>query len=84
MVTISAEIDGDLIVLSVEDRGAGIEDVEQAKEPLYTSKPELERSGMGFTIMENFMDEVQVASEPGKGTKVMMRKRIESKSALFN
>ncbi|CAG7612094.1 Anti-sigma F factor [Paenibacillus solanacearum] len=84
IVTISAEIDGDTVFLSVEDRGAGIDDLELAKTPLYTSKPELERSGMGFTIMENFMDEIEVTTIVGTGTTIRMKKRIESKKALFN
>ncbi|SDC38343.1 stage II sporulation protein AB (anti-sigma F factor) [Paenibacillus sp. UNCCL117] len=84
VVTISAEIDGDTVFISVEDQGGGIEDLDLAKQPLYTSKPELERSGMGFTIMENFMDEVEVTSELGAGTSIRMKKRIESKKALFN
>ncbi|MDF2961585.1 MAG: anti-sigma factor [Paenibacillus sp.] len=84
IVTISAEIDGDTVYLTVEDQGAGIADLEQAKQPLYTTKPELERSGMGFTIMENFMDEIEVATAVGTGTKITMKKRIESKKALFN
>ncbi|PYI55006.1 anti-sigma F factor [Paenibacillus flagellatus] len=83
-IEITASIEGDRFRLTVEDRGRGIEDLELARQPLYTSKPELERSGMGFTIIENFMDEVDVVSEPGKGTKVVMVKRIESKKALFN
>ena len=70
--------------LIVKDKGSGIEDLELARQPLYTSKPELERSGMGFTIMENFMDGFDVTSEPGNGTAIAMTKRIESKKALFN
>ena len=62
--------------ISVVDTGKGIQDIEQAKEPLFTTKPELERSGMGFAFMEAFMDEVEVVSEPGKGTCVTMRKTI--------
>lgn len=58
----------------ISDEGVGIENVEQAMEPLYTSKPELERSGMGFSFMEAFMDTLSVESEPGKGTKVTMTK----------
>ncbi|MDQ1909484.1 anti-sigma F factor [Paenibacillus sp. GD4] len=84
IVTISAEIEHDTVYITVEDQGLGIEDLEQAKQPLYTSKPELERSGMGFTIMENFMDEVEVTTAPGVGTRIKMKKRIESKKALFN
>ena len=64
------------LVIVVEDKGVGIEDVEKAMEPLYTTKPERERSGMGFTFMEAFMDEVSVESEPGKGTTVHMKKII--------
>ncbi|MFK7696505.1 anti-sigma F factor [Paenibacillus sp. HJGM_3] len=84
VVTITASIDGDRVTLTVEDNGNGIEDVEIAREPLFTTKPEMERSGMGFTIMENFMDTVSVVSAPGEGTKVTMVKRIESKKALYN
>lgn len=84
IVTISAEIEQDTVRITVEDEGAGIEDLELAKQPLFTSKPELERSGMGFTIMENFMDEVEVTSSLGSGTTIRMKKRIESKKALFN
>lgn len=84
MVTIRAEILNDTITLVIEDNGHGIEDLEMAKQPLYTSKPELERSGMGFTIMENFMDEFEVSSELGRGTSIIMKKRIESKKALYN
>lgn len=84
VVTISAEIEGDTVTLIIEDQGRGIEDVELAKQPLYTSKPELERSGMGFTIMENFMDEFDVVSEVGGGTRIRMKKRIVSKKALYN
>ena len=58
------------------DTGKGIRDVAQAREPLFTTKPELERSGMGFAFMEAFMDEVEVVSEPGQGTCVTMRKTI--------
>lgn len=84
IVTISASIDGDTVTLIIEDQGRGIEDVELAKQPLYTSKPELERSGMGFTIVENFMDEFDVTSEIGGGTRIRMKKRIVSKKALYN
>lgn len=75
-IVIRVRIDGEWLELSVEDRGVGIADVEKAMEPLYTTRPELERSGMGFLFMEAFMDEVKVESEPGKGTAVMMKKRI--------
>ncbi|MCI3920226.1 anti-sigma F factor [Paenibacillus sp. TRM 82003] len=84
VITITGRIDGDMLYITVQDEGLGIDDVELARTPLYTSKPELERSGMGFTIMENFMDKVEVFTEPGKGTKVQMAKRIESKKVMYN
>ncbi|MDP4096703.1 anti-sigma F factor [Paenibacillus sp. P96] len=84
VVTIRASIEGDTVTLVIEDSGHGIEDLELAQQPLYTSKPELERSGMGFTIMENFMDEFEVTSELNGGTVIRMKKRIESKKALYN
>ncbi len=64
--------------ITVVDYGIGIEDIEQARQPLYTSKPELERSGMGFTIMENFMNEFSVTSTPGQGTIVTMIKKFNA------
>ena len=65
-------------VLSVEirDKGCGIPNVEEALRPLYTTDPENERSGMGFTIIENFMDTMRVVSAPGKGTRVIMTKKL--------
>ncbi|WP_088548517.1 anti-sigma F factor [Paenibacillus aquistagni] len=84
MVSIGAEIEGDEVTITVSDEGNGIEDIELARQPLYTSKPDMERSGMGFTIMENFMDQFEVVSEPGAGTSIRMKKRIESKKALYN
>lgn len=64
------------IEIEIIDYGKGIENVDIAKQPLYTSKPELERSGMGFTIMESFMDEMKVESIIGMGTKIFMKKYI--------
>ena len=64
------------LYLEIEDEGKGIEDVKQAMEPLFTTKPELERSGMGFSFMEAFMDKLEVESVPGKGTTVKMEKTI--------
>lgn len=83
-ITISVSIEEETVIITIEDQGQGIEDLELARQPLYTSKPELERSGMGFTIMENFMDEVEVYSSKDNGTTVKMKKRIASKKALFN
>ena len=64
------------LYIEVEDRGKGIENIEKAMEPLFTTKPELERSGMGFSFMEAFMDQIQVESQLGKGTIVKMQKTI--------
>lgn len=72
------------LTIEIIDEGAGIEDTELARTPLFTTKPDEERSGMGFTIMENFMDEFEVTSELGRGTSIIMKKRIESKKALYN
>lgn len=71
-------LDGGRLEISVKDKGRGIEDVKKAMQPLYTTGGE-ERSGMGFTIMESFMDTVRVRSKPGKGTAVTMARRIRSK-----
>ena len=65
------------IEIEIADNGKGIENIEKARQALYTSKPELERSGMGFTIMESFMDEVKIESVLGLGTKVTMKKVIK-------
>ncbi|MGN8800779.1 anti-sigma F factor [Candidatus Merdisoma sp. HCP28S3_D10] len=75
-ITMEGELEGSCLTLRIRDEGVGIADIGQAMEPLYTSRPELERSGMGFLFMEAFMDEVQVESEPGKGTCVTMKKWI--------
>lgn len=64
------------LYIEVEDRGRGIEDVEAAMEPLFTTKPDLDRSGMGFSFMEAFMDELKVESKPGEGTVVKMKKIV--------
>ena len=76
-VYLRCEMNDRTIKVVVEDRGNGIEDIEQAMQPMYTSKPELERSGMGFSFMESFMDNLEVASIKGEGTKVVMTKTIE-------
>jgi len=77
LITISVSIKGDTVTIQIKDKGKGIEDIERAKEPLFTSKPDLERSGMGFTVMESFMDKLVVKSVVGKGTTVTMAKRIK-------
>ncbi len=74
---------GQELTVTVEDQGAGIVDVEQARQPLYTTSREGERSGMGFTFMETFMDSVEVESEPGKGTRVIMKKKIGTEDRVW-
>lgn len=78
IISVSCSIIDNIVDITVIDEGIGIEDISQAREPLYTSKPELERSGMGFTMMETFMDEVSVESARGKGTIIRMRKKLNS------
>ena len=75
-IIIRCRLEEQKIYIEIEDHGKGIEDVELAMQPLFTSKPEMERSGMGFSFMEAFMDEISVESEPGKGTVVKMQKEI--------
>lgn len=67
---------GNVLEVIIKDKGKGIEDIEKAKEPMYTTKPERERSGMGFTFMEIFMDNLIVESVPGEGTTVTMKKTM--------
>lgn len=76
IVKINCKLFANSIEIEIIDDGKGIENIEKAREALYTSKPELERSGMGFTIMESFMDELKVESSLGSGTKVTMKKMI--------
>ena len=73
-------LEGDVLEVTVRDWGRGIADVERAREPLFTTGGE-ERSGMGFTIMESFMDTLRVTSKEGQGTKVTMRRRIAQRTA---
>jgi stage II sporulation protein AB (anti-sigma F factor) len=75
-VEMRARIDGRVFEVVIADRGVGIEDVAKAREPLFTTGDDVERSGMGFTMMETFMDELEVESAPGQGTTVRMLKRI--------
>lgn len=65
------------VVITVRDRGCGIPNIQQAMEPCFTTAPEEERSGMGFTIMQTFMDKLRVLSKPGSGTKITMEKKIK-------
>ncbi|MGN1156413.1 MAG: anti-sigma F factor [Agathobacter sp.] len=76
-VELSCERDGNKLTVVVEDKGVGIPNIEEARQPFYTTKPEQERSGMGFAFMEAFMDEIRIASAPGEGTRITMTKYIE-------
>ena len=82
IVKIECKLFANSIEIEISDNGKGIENVEKARQALYTSKPELERSGMGFTIMESFMDEVKIESVLGLGTKVTMKKMIKANEAI--
>lgn len=76
IIGVEVSIEDDNVDIKIEDFGAGIDNIEQAKEPLFTTKPDEERSGMGFTFMELFMDNLRVESDCGKGTTVHMSKKI--------
>ncbi|MCQ4726431.1 anti-sigma F factor [Anaerotignum faecicola] len=78
VVTLHCAYSGKTIYIDIIDKGRGIENVDEAMEPLFTSKPQEERSGLGFTVMESFMDEVKVESILGAGTKVSMVKTLKS------
>lgn len=84
VIFISAVIEDDAVDIVIRDEGVGIKDVEEARQPLFTTKPELERSGMGFTIMENFMDDIEVESQPGAGTTIRLKKHLTKNKALCN
>jgi anti-sigma F factor len=75
-VYIHCLLNRDVLQVEIIDEGKGIEDVEKAMEPMYTTKPDMDRSGMGFAFMEAFMDELEVISEPGQGTTVLMSKKL--------
>ena len=76
IIDIKASLDNDSMEIIIEDYGVGIDDVDKAVEPFFTTKPEDERSGMGFTLMKSFMDEFELVSKLGEGTKVRMVKRF--------
>ena len=82
-IRIECKIVGHDLYVTVIDHGKGIPDVKKAMEPLFTTKPEMERSGMGFAFMEAFMDEIAVVSQPGVGTEVHMKKRVGCGSSPF-
>lgn len=77
-IKIRTRLEGNEAQIEIEDYGAGIPDISRAVEPFYTSKPEMERSGMGFAFMEAFMDDLHIESSVGNGTKIIMRKVIGS------
>ena len=78
-IVLRVRMENQQLEVGVIDEGVGIADISKAMEPLYTSRPDLERSGMGFMFMEAFMDEVKVESSPGMGTTVYMKKQIMSR-----
>ena len=78
-ITITCSLNGNVLDVEIIDYGHGIKDIELAKQPLYTSKPELERSGMGFTVMESFMDKMEVETNE-EGTKIKLKKIFKSVS----
>ncbi|AST92320.1 anti-sigma F factor [Sutcliffiella cohnii] len=83
-VYISVQLEDGAVHITIKDTGIGIQDIEEARQPLFTTKPELERSGMGFTIMENFMDLVEVHSTRETGTTIQMTKYLTKSKALCN
>lgn len=80
-VTMRLSMDNRMLTIEIEDHGRGISEVNQAMQPLYTSRPDMERSGMGFTIMEHFMDQVEVNSTQNQGTIVKMVKQLSAVKA---
>ncbi|CAG9610912.1 MULTISPECIES: anti-sigma F factor [Bacillus] len=84
IVYITVILEDDMVKLTIRDEGIGILDLDEARQPLFTTKPELERSGMGFTIMENFMDEVEVISNESFGTTIHLTKHLSKSNALCN
>ncbi|MGL5353423.1 MAG: anti-sigma F factor [Clostridium sp.] len=80
IIKIEASITKNEVTIIISDNGKGIEDINKAREPLYTSRPDLERSGMGFTVMETFMDSLEVSSNEMQGTRIVMKKKFNSVS----
>ena len=78
-VRMELSAEGKTIAIEISDDGVGIADIDTARQPLFTTKEELERSGLGFTVMESFMDSVDIASAPGQGTKVTLTKTLASR-----
>ncbi|WP_025026154.1 anti-sigma F factor [Caldalkalibacillus mannanilyticus] len=84
MIYLKVEMNENEIKIVIQDEGIGISDIELARQPLYTTKPDMERSGMGFTIMENFMDSVEIITTEGKGTTITLVKKLSTNEALCN
>lgn len=84
IVFISVLLEDQTVTLTIRDEGIGIADLDEAMQPLYTSKPDLERSGMGFTIMENFMDQCEVVSTINVGTTITVKKYLSNSNVLSN
>ncbi len=84
IVYISCQIEDSTVHITIRDEGIGINDLEEARQPLFTTKPELERSGMGFTIMENFMDDFEVETGSSLGTTLRLTKHLSKSKALCN
>ncbi|MTT31223.1 anti-sigma F factor [Terrilactibacillus sp. BCM23-1] len=84
LVEIHAEIIDRTVKIMIRDTGIGIRDLAEARQPLFTTKPELERSGMGFTIMESFMDNIDVFSEPNEGTTIYLTKHFVGSKTIVN
>ena len=76
IIEMSGHINDQEVIVEIVDFGVGIEDLSKAMEPMFTTRPDIDRSGMGFAFMEAFMDELEVESNPGKGTKIIMKKRL--------
>lgn len=80
-ITMTAGLyEGGLVRITISDRGVGIEDVAQAMEPMYTTGDPSERAGLGFAVMQSFMDKIRVSSTPGRGTRVTLTKRLDTRS----
>lgn len=75
-IEMRGSIDGREVSVEILDFGVGIEDIEKAMEPMFTTRPDIDRSGMGFAFMEAFMDDLEVESKPGEGTRIIMKKRL--------
>ncbi|WP_349407637.1 anti-sigma F factor [Pseudalkalibacillus sp. SCS-8] len=84
MVYIECRLDEGCVEVVIRDEGIGIPNLDEARQPLYTTKPELERSGMGFTIMENFMDQIEIETEKSFGTTIRLKKFLSNHKALCN